>query len=222
MIPFGLKRRLRRGINLTIYPTLRCNYDCHYCSQKTYNGEEPPSDNELPLYRWLDIINHFPMRIQQVHYTGGEPFLRPDMLPLVNYLADKNIFVIIYTNMSIYRSFPCNKRVRFAATYHHFAPKERFLKNLEKYRTDGHIVRVEEIGWHSNLPEIKTYLKPYEPLQNGTGGMTNRWLLTPDGMLFYDQLSMHRYLNSRYNPDGYLNGTSYRDRFTERKAKWNA
>lgn len=76
--------------------TGRCNLKCRHCYM------ESPKDRygELALPEILHIIDQFAAsNIHQVELTGGEPFLRPDLLGIMNALAEKQISVSqIYSN----------------------------------------------------------------------------------------------------------------------------
>lgn len=227
---FGIRRRLRRGARITIYPTLRCSMDCHYCSQKTYNGAEPPSENEMTLNEWKEHITALEkyIPIQHATITGGEPFIVRWTPELINWLLDRGILVSAYTNLSSKVSFGVNNspRYRIITTYHHQSDKKKYLTNLLRHAERFYLINVEEIG-HSNIQDsekkifedfsnVSFRVKPIEPLDNDSGGMTNRFTIAPDGSMFVDQEKMHRHLNAMHNPGAFLKG-SYSERLERRK-----
>ena len=221
ILRFGMLRRFKRGATITIYPTLRCNLDCHYCSQKIYNGLEPAGvrEDELEVEQWIGLLKRFMrhVKVQQVHYTGGEPLLRKDCAELVNWLTAQGIFVTIYSNLTIFDSvIKPSLFLRFDTTYHHHMNKERYLKNLKKYKDSGFNMYVHELG-HRELKETDE-VREYEPLDAGTGGMTDRLSFAPDGSMFVWQRMMYEYLFRTYDKKNYLGKfQSWQERQTERK-----
>ncbi len=83
---------------IRIYPTLRCNMRCTYCS----NGLDKPRIPEASAKFWVDGLKRLPnpKQIAAVHITGGEPFLYPYLTELVNAVPVDN-GVMLYTNLTV-------------------------------------------------------------------------------------------------------------------------
>lgn len=65
--------------------THRCNLNCPYC----YIGSEREK-NELTTSEWFSIINQIPF-YSFVTIVGGEPLLRDDFIPILEYTAKKTL-----------------------------------------------------------------------------------------------------------------------------------
>ena len=75
--------------------TLACNLRCRHCASSAGVAR----DNELTLEEALAICDQFPaLAVQEVNFTGGEPFRRRDWWHIAAYLAEKNITTRIVTN----------------------------------------------------------------------------------------------------------------------------
>jgi MoaA/NifB/PqqE/SkfB family radical SAM enzyme len=69
-----------------IEPTLRCPMACKFCDLPTDRTYTKPS--ELPIERWMEILHELqevsPL-LRSVYISGGEPFLRRDLIRLIEY-----------------------------------------------------------------------------------------------------------------------------------------
>lgn len=65
--------------------TYRCNLNCPYC----YIGTERKKD-ELSYEEWVRFISQIP-RYAFITLVGGEPFIREDFIPIMEYAA-KRVF----------------------------------------------------------------------------------------------------------------------------------
>ena len=134
ILRWGLMRRLRRGAEIMLNLTFRCTLSCDYCAEMFLSGKMPKS-GEIELDDWKYIINNFPTRISTVRITGGEPTLVPYFVELINWLTNKGIYVMVFSNMSIYRDgIKPTRKLLIEATYHTQQNVERFLRNLKLYR----------------------------------------------------------------------------------------
>lgn len=72
-----------------------CNLNCHHCSvyPTLYKKDELNTEELLELIDEMAKIKIFTVRI-----SGGEPFMRKDLLTIIEYLANNNIRVSINTN----------------------------------------------------------------------------------------------------------------------------
>lgn len=84
-------------ITLEIYPTLRCNLDCQFCD--TTDRHRPPQD-ELPPGEWISIIEEAAdMGAKQIFVLGGgEPFIYPKLLNLLETAKKNGLWGMLTTN----------------------------------------------------------------------------------------------------------------------------
>ncbi len=72
--------------------TLRCNLSCHFCFRDLTNFTDVTTEN------MKKIIDNLGPSIKVMGFTGGEAFMRVDMLEIVKYLGTKGIIVAVLTN----------------------------------------------------------------------------------------------------------------------------
>lgn len=73
-----------------------CNFNCNFCFNE--KGER----GEMSKYEIKKILDHIAdLEIGILRFTGGEPFLRPDLVDLIEYSNNKNLSVRINTNGSL-------------------------------------------------------------------------------------------------------------------------
>jgi MoaA/NifB/PqqE/SkfB family radical SAM enzyme len=76
--------------------TRECNLNCIHClnADKRLSG-----GSDLTTEKALDLINQFAdYYVREIHFTGGEPFIRPDIFKLVRHATQKDIVVSFTTN----------------------------------------------------------------------------------------------------------------------------
>ena len=82
------------GILLEI--THRCPLNCIYCSNPL---ELARQDQELGTEEWLRIIDEAAdLGVLQIHFSGGEPLLRPDLLQLIHRANERGMFANLITS----------------------------------------------------------------------------------------------------------------------------
>ncbi len=75
--------------------TLACNLRCQHCGSSAGS----PRERELTSEEAIEICNQFPaLFVEEVHFTGGEPLLRPDWAIILAHLRDLGIKRYILTN----------------------------------------------------------------------------------------------------------------------------
>lgn len=82
---------LQVGINLTD----TCNLSCMHCSRK----ELLNSSKHNFISNWREIVDKLSDNgVIQIFLTGGEPFLHPDILDMIQYIKERKIYIAILTN----------------------------------------------------------------------------------------------------------------------------
>ncbi|MGB7538055.1 MAG: radical SAM protein [Anaerolineales bacterium] len=90
--------------------TNACNLRCRMCGQWSEEGyiraQSSASRNELALADWKRLVDEIAEHgLKSVILRGGEVFLYPDIIPLLEYLRAKGIFTSIDTNGTRLASF---------------------------------------------------------------------------------------------------------------------
>jgi len=194
---YGLLKRLRRGVKLNIYLTMKCNLNCDYCCWKFGDGKTPIIKNELTLRDWQQRIKRFPQRIREISISGGEPMLVSCFVNLVNWCLDEGYFVNVFTNLSyLKQGIKRSYKLKFCATYHEDMMLGKFKRHLRNYR-NLYRVDIDEIRTN----EFKDSMKKKEckvgdviidlPECNCLG-----FIYMPDGALFTEALDILEYYKS--------------------------
>lgn len=83
--------------DIYFYITGRCNLQCSHCWISA--GEEPSPDSELSTEEVRDIIDQaIPLGLRAIKITGGEPFMRDDIVDILEYAASKGLRSRVETN----------------------------------------------------------------------------------------------------------------------------
>jgi MoaA/NifB/PqqE/SkfB family radical SAM enzyme len=78
---------------LQVEPTLNCNMKCNFCT-----NQHQSTHGDLKLQDLEKIVQRFPY-LTQLNLTGvGEPFMNPDILPIINHIKSKGIYLRMTTN----------------------------------------------------------------------------------------------------------------------------
>ena len=157
-----------RGIVLDLALTSRCPLRCRYCSV-----DKTPYP-ELPAREWVGIVESFARlrRIELVSLEGGEPFLRPDLIEILEVcLACAGEVKIITSGAIPLESLPLNllRHPRFFLELSMDGPREvhNFLRqgswdqawNFLRAALERHIpVRLRSVISRYNLPFMETWL----------------------------------------------------------------
>jgi len=123
--------------HLRVYPTLACNLRCRYCVNEAM-GSRPHRHAVAGPQAWAEAINR---EGRHVVFTGGEPFLYPGLVDVINSLRP-DLRVRVYSNFCLDLS---DHLARIARPVHFFvswhpqqrADREVFLHNLEQMRGSG-------------------------------------------------------------------------------------
>ena len=129
---------------LIINPTLKCNVECSYCS--IHNSKGVRADiPEIPWEKWTKIIGDK----KRVGFSGGEPLVYKDIVPLVEWCVKNKKIVKIYTNLKSTRltKLVLTWRIRLESVYHsEQIDKDVFLDNLSRYKKLFYVGVTEFIG----------------------------------------------------------------------------
>lgn len=76
--------------------THRCPLACPYCSNPV---ELERKDQELTTQEWKHVFDQAAeMGVLQVHFSGGEPMARPDLMELIAYARQLNLYTNLITS----------------------------------------------------------------------------------------------------------------------------
>jgi AdoMet-dependent heme synthase len=78
--------------------TYRCNFRCVHCYNTTHGG----AATELTTEEWFDAFDQLAdMGCYLLTLTGGEMFVRKDIVPIIQYAADRSFTLRLNTNGSL-------------------------------------------------------------------------------------------------------------------------
>lgn len=79
--------------------TPRCNLNCVHCYAVPYRAEK-----ELPERVVLKVVEDAAdSGVTHIHYTGGEPLLRPDMRGIIEHTLSLGVDASVFTNATVIR-----------------------------------------------------------------------------------------------------------------------
>ena len=87
--------------SLTWQLTIRCNYDCMYCSTDWHNNTSKHHSLETLKNAWINILNKTNRLKYKISFTGGEPTNSKSFLPFIKWLRTEypdRIFKILVTS----------------------------------------------------------------------------------------------------------------------------
>jgi len=95
---FSLNRNQKKFMQWDI--TKQCNLRCKHCrSTDYYEGEDGDKIIDLSTEEVFRTINDLAKNgVNRIHFLGGEPFMRKDLLDIVKYGFRKGIICSINTN----------------------------------------------------------------------------------------------------------------------------
>jgi MoaA/NifB/PqqE/SkfB family radical SAM enzyme len=78
---------------VNIYPTAGCNLKCAMCFIRFFK-----SPGDLAIDQWKTIVDQFKKFRPRIHLSGGEPFLYPDIVTLIEHIKNCGLIIHITTN----------------------------------------------------------------------------------------------------------------------------
>ena len=130
----AIRKYVLQRPNIIIKPTMKCNLHCSYCCVELEIKKRPKFE-EVGYKKWLEYVDGIPFRLGIINISGGEPFLYPEIVPLVHGLIDRGHLVRIPSNLLLTEGLEIGKtnRCMILATYHG-VNRSRFMKNLKEYK----------------------------------------------------------------------------------------
>jgi mycofactocin radical SAM maturase len=90
---------LRSPVNLTWEVTLACNLRCRHC----LSSSAEPVPGELSTAEAMELICQLEQEgVFQINFGGGEPFMRPDFLDILDACHARGIMTCISTNGTLF------------------------------------------------------------------------------------------------------------------------
>lgn len=146
---------------IKIEVTAKCNLNCQFCYNKNSFIREVPDLPKNDLFKIIDQIRE--LGIKKIRFTGGEPFLRNDIIELITYAAQQGIYITVNTNgilLNRYNLKLLSKKVdRFLLPFHFFEKKEinRLIKLISEIKKVGIDVVVNTILIKENIKKLELF-----------------------------------------------------------------
>ena len=133
---YGMSKLIKRGITIGMLPTYKCNLDCEYCSNKFGRIGNKFDSSEITPDDWYRLLSSFPVKIRELHITGGEPFMYKQIGELILKMLSLGFHVSLNSNLLIKRDLSMVKsdKFRIEATLHNFKDVVKFHSNVAYYR----------------------------------------------------------------------------------------
>ncbi|MCF6179983.1 MAG: mycofactocin radical SAM maturase, partial [Geopsychrobacter sp.] len=94
-----VERGLRSPVNLTWEVTLACNLRCRHC----LSSSADPAVGELSTTEALALVEELHQEgVFQINFGGGEPFMRPDFMQILDACHQRRIMTCISTNGTLF------------------------------------------------------------------------------------------------------------------------
>ena len=88
--------QIRTPVNANLYLTHYCNLGCSFCCYRPF---QKGNNKDLSTEQWLKIIDELSdLRVFQIRIPGGEPFVREDLLKILEHIALRNMRFTLNTN----------------------------------------------------------------------------------------------------------------------------
>jgi len=140
-------------LNVTWFLGKRCNFNCSYCSSLIHDNYSPHIKKE-DAFKFIDGLNDHCINKNKkfkINFTGGEPFVHPNFLEILEYVAKKSqtqhINVVTNGSMPLETYILSSKSLHSITFSLHFEQSDEFIyKFLDK------ILILNEIeNWFLNI-----------------------------------------------------------------------
>jgi hypothetical protein len=180
---YGKTLMFRRGTNLNINLTYRCNLSCYYCILNIVKGSRVEC-KEVDLETWKEEIDKFPVKIREVYITGGEPTLIPYMPELVKWLLyEKKYHVTLFTNLyDVDEILKIGKyyRLQVFATYHRGDDASFYEIAYHQLCDAGYRITSKEINLGARWKKTFSFSKEYPLVTDPKTQVAVQFVMTPD------------------------------------------
>lgn len=130
-----------------------CNITCVNC----YMDSSPKNDALVYItlaefQTYLDEIQSAKMDVEEIAFTGGEPFMNPDMIPMIDAALSQGFKVLVLTNAM---KPLLNKRDHLKAIHDRFGDALSLRISIDHFTREGH----EQIRGENTWPPMIEGLK---------------------------------------------------------------
>ena len=133
---------------IRVLVTNKCNYQCPFCHNEGQSKEHSPMNMSLNDFK--TFVTYLQNEdIEELHFSGGEPFLNPYIVDMIRFADDKlscdigcatNLSRITDEQLTLLRG----SRVKFNIQFP-FATKEAFKKSTGNGDYDGILKMIEKV-----------------------------------------------------------------------------
>jgi len=95
------KQRVTAPLEVAWMVTQRCPYNCLYCCVETFPASSRPADEMTREQSMRFLEDCVETGVEFVHLYGGEPFLRPDVPDMVEYLLSHGVHLRLSTKLKL-------------------------------------------------------------------------------------------------------------------------
>jgi len=130
-----------------------CNITCANC----YMESSPKNDDLAYLTvadvtRYLDEIKTEGYEVEEIAFTGGEPFMNPDMLAMLEQVLSRGFKALILTNAMKPMS---NKRAGLLELHKQYGPQLSVRVSMDHYSQDRHEIERGPRSWAPMLEGLR-------------------------------------------------------------------
>lgn len=152
------------------FPIIKaCNFKCIYCG---VGGEATASLNHAISLQTIKTITQKAIThgITKFRVTGGEPFLHPEIMDILNYFSGLGYYTLVNTNGSLITNFEndlskLNRNIRFAVSLDTLTPEklvsvsgrnclESILAGIDLLNQHGLLLRCNMVVGKHNINEV--------------------------------------------------------------------
>lgn len=157
------------------FPILKaCNFKCMYCG---VGGEATASSNRAISLQTVKTITQHAIShgVTKFRVTGGEPFLHPEIISILQYFSELGFYTLVNTNGSLITNFKkdlskLNDNIRFAVSLDTLVPEKlstisgknclkSVLSGIEFLNQCGLLLRCNMVVGKHNIDEVFTIIR---------------------------------------------------------------